>query len=144
LSEINREYLLEQFRLIEDYLERARAIARRSREDFLADPNTVDASVRQLTVLFESSHNIAKHLISRLGWRTPASKVEAFEILAEQGVIPEDLAEAFRQAARFRNLAVYQTAVLQDEIVYQILQEDLSDFERFVAALARWLGDLKS
>jgi uncharacterized protein YutE (UPF0331/DUF86 family) len=144
LTEINREYLLEQFRLVEDYLRRARAIARRPREDYLADANLVDASVRQLTVLFETSHNVAKHLISRLGWRTPASKAEAFEVLAEQGVIPGDLADAFRQAARFRNLAVYQTAVLQDEIVYQVLQENLPDFERFVAAVARWLGESMS
>jgi len=38
VSEINREYLLEQFRLMEEYLQRARGIARRSRDVFLADP----------------------------------------------------------------------------------------------------------
>lgn len=141
MSDVNREYLLEQFRLMEDYLQRARGISSRSLEAFLADPIAVDASVRQLTVLFETSHNIAKHLVSRFGWRAPASKAETFEILAEQGVISDDLRDAFRGASRFRNLVVYQTAILQEEIVYQVLQENLPDFEAFTAAVAQWLSE---
>lgn len=109
MSDPNREYLLEQFRLVEEYLRRARGIAALSREEYLADPNMVDASVRQLTVLFETCHNIAKHLIARHGWRTPASKADTFEILSDEGVLPEGLSEAFRGAARFRNLVTYQT-----------------------------------
>jgi uncharacterized protein YutE (UPF0331/DUF86 family) len=140
LSDVNREYLLEQFRLMEDYLQRAHGIAGRTREAFLADPIAVDASVRQLTVLFETSHNIAKHLVSRFGWRIPTSKAETFEILAEQGVISPALRDAFRGASRFRNLVVYQTAIVQEEIVYQVLQENLQDFEAFTSAVAQWLG----
>jgi hypothetical protein len=76
VSELNREYLLEQFELIEEYLQRARRNAALSQEEYLADPTAIDASVRQLTVLFETSHNIAKHLSSRLGWRPSRSKAE--------------------------------------------------------------------
>ena len=94
VSDVNREYLLEQFRLIEEYLQRARGISSCSLEAFLADPIAIDAGVRQLTVLFETSHNIAKHLVSRFGWRAPASKAETFEVLAEQGVISDYLLDA--------------------------------------------------
>lgn len=140
MVEINREYLLEQFRLVEEYLRRARGIAGRSREEYLVDANAVDASVRQIQVLFETCHNIGKHLISRNSWRVPTSKAETFEILAEQGVLPEELAESFLAAARFRNLVTYQTAIVQDEIVYTVLQNNLDDFERFLSCVARWLG----
>lgn len=140
MSDVNQEYLLEQFRLIEEYLRRARGIASRSREDYLEDPYAVDASIREVIVLFEASHNVAKHLIARNGWRAPESKAEAFEILGEQGILPEDLIDSLREAARFRNLATYQTVVIEDEIVYQILQDHLTDFERFLAFVARWLG----
>jgi uncharacterized protein YutE (UPF0331/DUF86 family) len=136
---VNREYLAEQFRLIEEYLRRARGIATRTRNEYLADPYAVDASIRELTVLFETSHNTAKHLIAQYGWKTPANKAEAFEILAEAGVISRELSESLREAARFRNLVVYQTAAVQDDLVYQILQENLPDFEQFVADVARWL-----
>jgi uncharacterized protein YutE (UPF0331/DUF86 family) len=140
MADLNSEYLLEQFQLIEEYLRRARGIADRSRDDFLSDPYAVDASVRELIVLFETSHNIAKHLISREGWRAAASKAEAFEILGEQGILPADLVDALREASRFRNLATYQTTIVRDDIVYQVLQTHLTDFERFLGLIARWLG----
>lgn len=139
MADINREYLLEQFRLAEEYLRRARGLASLSRDEYLLDKNAVDASVRQVTVLFETCHNIGKHLISRYEWRAPESKAETFEILAEQGVLPEDLIDAFRGASRFRNLVTYQTIIVQDELVYKILQEHLADFEQFLSCVARWL-----
>jgi uncharacterized protein YutE (UPF0331/DUF86 family) len=139
MDDLNQAYLLEQFRLIEEYLLRARRIACLTREDYLRDPNLVDASVRQLTVLFETCHNVAKHLISRSGWRTPDTKAEAFEVLFEQGVLTEDLRDAFRSAARFRNLVTYQTAIVQDDLVFDILQEHLADFTAFLSRTAAWL-----
>lgn len=141
MSSVNREYLLEQFRLVEEYLGRARGNASRSEEEYLGDPNLVDASVRQLTVLFETSHNIAKHLVSRFGWRAASSKAETFEILAEHKVLTDELSASLRAAARFRNLVTYQTAMVQDHLVYEILREHLPDFERFLASVAKWLAD---
>jgi uncharacterized protein YutE (UPF0331/DUF86 family) len=139
MDDLNQAYLLEQFRLIEEYLRRARGIAEKSQGEYLRDPNLVDASVRQLTVLFETCHNVAKHLISRFGWPPPETKAAAFEVLFEQGVLSESLRDAFRSAARFRNLVTYQTAMVRDEVVFEILQEHLSDFEGFLAAVAHWL-----
>jgi uncharacterized protein YutE (UPF0331/DUF86 family) len=136
---VNREYLLEQFQLAEEYLRRARRIAGLAREQYLLDKNAIDASVRQLTVLFETCHNIGKHLISRQDWRSPGSKAETFEILAEHAILPSDLLDAFRGASRFRNLVTYQTAIVQDELVYEVLQNHLEDFDRFLSCVARWL-----
>src|ERR1700712_851499 len=117
MNDLNQGYLLDQFRLIEEYLRRARGIASRTREEYMGDPNLVDASVRQVTVLFETCHNVAKHLISRFGWQPPETKAGAFETLHEHGVVTEALRDAFRSAARFRNLVTYQTAVIQDDVV---------------------------
>jgi uncharacterized protein YutE (UPF0331/DUF86 family) len=141
MPDLNPDYLLEQFQLIEEYLRRAKGIASRPKEDVLKDPYAIDAGVREIVVLFETSHNIAKHLISREGWRAPESKAEAFEILGEQGLLPADLVDAFRQAARFRNLVTYQTAIVRDELVYDVLRNHLGDFERFLSAIAQWLRD---
>jgi len=140
MADVNPEYLLEQFQLVEEYLHRARGLAGRPRDEYLRDPYAVDASIRELVVLFETSHNIAKHLIAREGWRAPTSKAEAFEILGEQGILPEDLVDAFREASRFRNLVTYQTAIVRNETVYQVLQAHLIDFERFLSLIAHWLS----
>lgn len=144
LSTVNEAYLLEQFRLMEDYLARGRRLASKPRSEFLADPISIDAAVREITVLFESAHNIAKHPIARKGWRSPQSKAEAFEILAQQSVMPNDLVGAFQAASRFRNLVTYQTSMVQDEIVHQILTQHLQDFEKFLSHVAAWLNRTQS
>ena len=136
---MNRDYLVEQLRLIHEYLIRAKSISARTKEEFLRDYLLSDAAVRELSVLFETSHNIAKHLIAELGWRTARSKAEAFEILAENGVLPRDLSDALRQASRFRNLVTYQTAIVNSEVVFDVLRERLGDFEQFAMGIAQWL-----
>ena len=136
---MNRDYLVEQLKLINEYVTRARSISGHTKEEFLRDYLLSDAAVRELSVLFETSHNIAKHLIAELGWRTARSKAEAFEILAEKDVLPRDLSDALRQASRFRNLVTYQTAIVDSEVVFDVLRERLGDFERFAVGIARWL-----
>lgn len=136
---MNRDYLLEQFRLIKEYTGRARSIATRSRDDFLADKFIIDAAVRELVVLFETSHNIAKHLIASRGWKEAVSKAEAFEILAKEDVLSHELSLAFCEASRFRNLVTYQTTVVDDKLVYEILVNRVGDFEAFAAQVAGWI-----
>lgn len=84
---------------LSEIAERIESLTSQPRESYLLDKNAVDASVRQLTVLFETCHNIGKHLISRHSWRLPASKAETFEILAEQGILPRELAGSFVAAS---------------------------------------------
>jgi len=131
MTSFNKDYLLGQFQLIEDYLARARTFASRTKERFVEDGIAVDAAIREITVLFETSHNIAKHLIAENGWRSPQSKAEAFDVLKEMGVVPESLANSFRAAGRFRNLVTYQTTMINNEMVYDILKNHLDDFEKF-------------
>jgi len=140
MSGENLDYLTQQFKLIEEYIRRARAIASLSLSEYLDDPNLGDASVRQLTVLFETCHNVGKHILSRRGWREPLNKAETFEILAEQGVLALSLVDALREAARFRNLVTYQTTMVNETKVYEILQDHLGDFDRFLAEVAGWLS----
>jgi len=136
---MNIEYLTEQLTLIDTYSRRARSIAVQGSAAFLSNPILVDAAIREIVVLFESSHNIAKHIISESDWRAAQSKADAFQVLAEQGVIPAGLCEALCNASRFRNLATYQTARIDDERVFEILSDHLADFETFATTIAAWL-----
>jgi len=136
---MNQDYLVDQIRLVQDYLTRARTISQHPRNEFLSEYLLSDAAIRELTVLFETCHNIAKHLIAELGWRPPKSKAEAFEVLSEHDVIPTELCNAFREASRFRNLATYQTSVVDVSIVYEVLTKHLVDFEQFAVRVAEWI-----
>ncbi|MCB9385706.1 MAG: DUF86 domain-containing protein [Bryobacterales bacterium] len=136
---MNEDYLAEQFELIEEYVRRARSIAARGEATFLQDPILIDAATRELTVLFETAHNIAKHILSSRDWQKAESKAAAFEILERHGVIEAGMSQAMRQAARFRNLATYQTTMINERTVFEILSRDVGDFEEFVGQVAHWI-----
>jgi uncharacterized protein YutE (UPF0331/DUF86 family) len=107
---MNLRYLVEQLQLLDEYVGHARSISRRTNEDFLGDQILIDAAIRELTVLFETSHNVAKQLIAGLGCRTDQSKAKAFEILAEN---KGSLGWALRGASA--GLALPQSGDLSDD-----------------------------
>lgn len=143
MTPINEAYLTEQFHLMQEYLKRAREIARRPDDHFLADYMAIDAAVRQITVLFETAHNIAKHIIAQQAWKQAKSKAQAFEVLAESGVLSAALADAFKKASGFRNLVTYQTAMIDHTVVLRVLREHLGDFQLFLNQVAEWISKQK-
>ena len=88
----------------------------------------------------DSRSNITKHLIASSQWPNAESKAEAFEIVAQEGMLPRTLADSFHQAARFLNLVTHQTTKVDDDVVYDVFTEQFGDFEQFAAHLAQWLG----
>lgn len=71
----------------------------------------------------------------------PDSYREAFQFAAQQGLLPNDLAERLQNAAAVRNIIVH----LYEEIDYAILRAGihpaLNDFAQFVALFAARLDD---
>jgi len=75
--------------------------------------------------------DVAHHVIAAEGWHAPRDYADAFVALNEQGVIPGDFVPVAQRMVRFRNRVVHLYWETDDETVYQILQTDLGDFDRF-------------
>jgi uncharacterized protein YutE (UPF0331/DUF86 family) len=75
-------------------------------------------------------HLLAEQEISAASYR------DAFKRAAEQGLLPDDLADRLQEAAAMRNLIVH----LYEQIDYTILRDSigpaLRDFSQFVALLS--------
>jgi uncharacterized protein YutE (UPF0331/DUF86 family) len=57
-------------------------------------------------------------------------------------VISEDNAEYGKLMAQFRNKLVHYYEKIEPEQVYSIFSQHLEDFDRFVAAIRRWMNGL--
>ena len=78
-------------------------------------------------------------IISSQGLRKPETYKEVIEILGEEGILPVRFAERFAEAAKFRNILVHMYAEVDVEMVYEILQNNLGDFDEFAKYIARYL-----
>ena len=107
-----------------------------------ADIDLQDVLVLNLSRAVQLCVDMAAHVIAGQAWPPPNTMGEAFDRLAEHGLIPADLALRLKQAVGFRNVAVHAYDTLDWDIVFAISTLYLGDFEAFARMIARQLdGD---
>lgn len=90
-------------------------------------------------ISIECCIDIEAHLISRLGLRRFEGYKELFTILGEADIIPNDFVPTLREMAGFRNMLVHLYWEVDVDKVYEILNKNLQDFEKFAAYIAKFL-----
>jgi len=65
--------------------------------------------------------------------------VDAFVVLNEVKILPDDFMPTLREMVSFRNRVVHIYWDVDDEAVYRIVQEHLNDFDRFTTLIADYL-----
>ncbi|KXS42070.1 MAG: hypothetical protein AWU59_1806 [Methanolobus sp. T82-4] len=78
-------------------------------------------------------------IISREGFERPEIYRSVFLILGRNGIIPEDFAKEFAQAAGFRNVLVHMYEEVNIDILHMFLTERLEDFDEFARYVAQYL-----
>ena len=99
---------------------------------------------RTLQMMIETCVDIANHLISDRGMRSPTSYADTFQILKENAIVNESLHDSLEKMAKFRNIVVHQYEGVDAGIVLTILKNHLVDFERFRDAVLVYLGSAKT
>jgi uncharacterized protein YutE (UPF0331/DUF86 family) len=77
--------------------------------------------------------------VARQGGRAPQDYADCFAILADLKVIKPDLAKRLKQMTHFRNLLVHLYWKVDDQRVYQIIQDDLGDLDTFRQQVSAWV-----
>ena len=129
---------------LDERRERLERYGRRSLENYLADEEGVLASKYLLLTAIEDGLAIANHVIASEAYRSPADYADAFRVLAERGVVDEELGRRLEAMARFRNLLIHVYAEVDDARIHGFLTEDLSDLKSYVASILRAFEELGS
>jgi len=117
-------------------LERLRAL---SREQFLADQDSLDIACYRLLVAIEAALALCFHVSAKRLRRVPEEYAECFGILRDAGILTADLAGHLQQMARFRNLLVHMYWKIDYGQVFEMLRDNLGDLRAFAAAAMRQL-----
>lgn len=103
----------------------------------MADPDTQDIIVLNLTRAIQLCIDIGTHIISHSESDTPRSMTEVFDALANLAKISQSTAAAMRKAVGFRNIAVHNYGELNWEIVQTISRDRVKDFQQFAREVAK-------
>ncbi len=122
------------------YVVELRRLGSVSREAFLADADKIGSSKYHFIVAIETCIGIAHHVIASEGYRFPRDNADAFSVLVEHGRLPEASEASLRAMARFRNRLVHVYWDVDDERVYEYLQDALGDLDDFHDHARGWIS----
>jgi uncharacterized protein YutE (UPF0331/DUF86 family) len=114
------------------HLQKLAILAALSKDEFVGDFTKVESAKHLLQVSIECCLDIAHHIVAEEGYRAPANYYDTFAVLHENGILPDAFLPTLRQMVSFRNRVVHLYWEVDDAMVYQIVRENLGDFETYV------------
>lgn len=138
------EKLAFQMRQITKYLGRLKQVAKTPKEEFLADSLLHSATERYLQLCIESCINVGNRLISMLQvdlqLDAPRTYADVFRELEKHSII-QGLEPAMLEMTKFRNRLVHVYWDISPDFIYDILQINLKDIDRFLEQVARYITE---
>lgn len=106
---------------------------------FISDPLVYGNAERYLQLAIQAVLDVSNHIVADMNLSLPADSKELFVVLARHKVVPARLSKRLISMAGFRNLLVHEYLEIDRRRVYQVLTDDLGDFERFITAVSKLL-----
>ena len=130
--------------VIEQKLESLRRCLQRIKEkcppsaDILArDLDAQDILSLNLSRAVQLCVDIGAHIVAGKNVPPPATMGQTFDVLAELGIISEELALRMKNAVGFRNIAVHNYDAINWQIVHAIATRHVGDFTDFARSVLR-------
>lgn len=136
---LNANFILRTFQQLDSNLVILRRISGMSLEQFIADPFINGSAERYLQVSIEICLDVTRHIISTESLGYPQTHAEAFAMLAQANIIPDDLLSTLQRMAGFRNRLVHLYWDIEQEMIHEILRTQLNDFDLYRDCIVAYL-----
>ena len=143
ISKLNLNKLQRNLNLIGEFLEKLRKLSRISREDFLADERNPAATESFLRRCIEAIFDIGRHILSKSFAVKSLEYKEIARELGEKGIVTQGYSEILIKIAGYRNRLVHFYEEITNKELYDILQNNLGDIERFLKEMEVFLRKYK-
>ena len=130
--DFNLEAVEERIRVIEDNLAKLDHLSQMTFEEFMADFRNLDSALHRLQTATEAMIDICAHVVARLRLKVPGNSAELIRALEKADLLSMEHADKYADMIGFRNLLVHRYTDVNEQQVYNALQNDLSDFELFI------------
>jgi len=136
---INKKTILERIDIIELSLKKLNQLKNLTSGKFMVDDNFAIAE-HYLRYALEATFDICSHILSRIpGARAEEYKQMAIE-MGRQKFVPMDFAEQkLEKMGRYRNRLTHFYLEITAKEMYEIIQNDLGDFETFLKHIKKLL-----
>lgn len=107
----------------------------RPAESFREDINRQDAAVLNIQRACEAAIDMANIVVKEQQLGIPTSARDSFLLLSKQALLPEEVAQAMSNMVGFRNIAVHDYQSIDMNILCDIIENRMTDFELFAKSI---------
>ncbi len=139
MKSISKDMIEAKFDIIERNLKFLGEFKNAEDSSFLKSYRDVQATKYSLLEVTEACIDIANHIIAAKSYRRAERYSEMLEILSEEKIIDNKLADRLSDMASFRNLLVHKYGDIENKRILEIIKKDLKDIEAFMLQISRFL-----
>jgi len=136
---VRSEIIRKRLNRLDEYLAILHRLQRLGLDEFLSDPEKYGSVERFLHLAIEAIMDVGNHVIAELNLGVVNRYSDIPSILEGKGHLSLDLRDKWIRMIGFRNTLVHEYIDIDREIVYQVLQHNLKDFEDLRQVFARFL-----
>lgn len=125
---------------LDEYHRSLTRFRRLSLDEYLGNDDIQAIVERKLQLSIQACVDIANYIIARGRLRIPDEEGNIFLVLAQEGIIDDELARRMKGMVNFRNILVHEYLEIDGEIIHQNLTQNLEDFSQFAQAIIKYLG----
>ena len=138
---LNKEIINERLREMEENLKILEELKPTTKDKFCDDPKIFKLAERCLEISIQALLDISHHIIAANDWQRPQDNRQAIEIIAANGVMPEEFAKRIAPMAGLRNILIHEYIRINPAIIHQHIQH-LQDFYQFEKYIVTYLSSL--
>ncbi len=129
---VNKDKLQKILSEIFEALESLKELNALDKENFIKDKHKLASAKYNLIVAIEGIIDISNHIISKNRLRPPSDYADTFKVLYEAKIIEADYMDTLIKMVRFRNRLIHIYWEVENEEVFEIIRNRLSDIEKFL------------
>jgi len=131
MSKMDNKRILSKIDELDQYVSELESIIPKDFETYEKSIKDKRACERLLQISIESIIDIMNIIVSELKLGIPYEESELIEKIYKKGIISKEVKKNLMGMKGFRNLLVHKYGGIDDEIVYEMISQNLTDFEKF-------------
>ncbi|WP_423746715.1 DUF86 domain-containing protein [Haladaptatus sp. SPP-AMP-3] len=141
---VDEEIFVDKLQYINQYTDDLRQMRGQSRDQYLNDMVRQRAVERTLMNLIQACIDLAQHIHATEDLSSSETAKQEIQALGEAEIITSETQVKMEEAVGFQNILAHRYGDVDQEVVFDVLQDDLQWFERFQQELAQWFQEQSS
>jgi uncharacterized protein YutE (UPF0331/DUF86 family) len=141
---VDEEIFVDKLQYINQYTGDLRQMRGQPEGEYLNDMMRQRAVERTLMNLIQACIDLAQRIRAPEDLSSSETAKQEIQALGEAGIITSETQMKMEEAVGFRNILAHRYGDVDQEVVFDVLQDDIQWFEQFQQELAQWFQQQSS